>query len=144
MTCKRVHRMLAAMLLLLTSSPAWADLFVIVNADNPVKVMTEDQIERIFLMKAKRFANGDAAEPVNQAENTPVRDHFNAQVLQRNEQQLKYYWSRKMFSGGDKPPPVIGGNAEVENYVAANKGGIGYLDKAPKNPGVKVVLRLKL
>lgn len=130
-------------MLLLLVGTVRADLFIIVNADNAATAMTADQIERIFLMKAKRFANGDPVEPVNQAEQVDAREQFNDQVLQRNEQQLKYYWSRKMFSGGDKPPPVVGGNAEVENFVAANKGGIGYLDVAPKNPGVKVVLRLK-
>ena len=135
--------LIIGLLLLLGAASAQADLFVVVHAENPVADMTAEQIERLFLMKAKRFDNGDPAEPVSQTENSKPREKFNAEVLQRNEQQLKYYWSRKMFSGGDKPPPVVGGDAEVENFVAAHKGGIGYLGVAPKSSNVKVVLRLK-
>ena len=101
----------AACGLLLCSLAAQADLYVIVNAENPATAMTAEQIERLFLMKAKRFDNGDAAEPVNQAEASKPREKFNAHVLKRSIQQLKYYWSRKMFSGSDKPPPVVGGDA---------------------------------
>lgn len=129
--------------LLCCSLAAQADLFVIVNVDNPVTAMTADQIERLFLMKAKRFESGEAAEPVNQPETSKARAAFNAKVLRRNEQQLKYYWSRKMFSGSDKPPPIVGGDTEVETFVAATKGGIGYLGAAPTNAAVKTVLRLK-
>ena len=122
---------------------AQADVYVIVNAGNPVAALSSDQIERLFLMKSKRFDSGDAAMPVNQDDGAPARQAFNERVLERNEQQLKYYWSRKMISGGDKPPPVVGGNAEVESFVAANPGGIGYLGAAPKQAGVKIVLHLK-
>lgn len=142
MNMMSARRWLAAGLLC-CSLTAQADLFVIVHAENPVTAMTADQIERLFLMKAKRFDGGDAAEPVNQAEASKARATFNAKVLKRNEQQLKYYWSRKMFSGSDKPPPIVGGDAEVEAFVAANKGGIGYLGVAPTHAAVKTVLRLK-
>ena len=139
---KWVAKQLVVLMLLLFTAAAQADLYVIVHASNPVEAMTAEQIERLFLLKAKRFDNGDAAEPVSQSETSKTRENFNARVLQRNEQQLKYYWSRKMFSGGDKPPPVVGGDTEVENFVASHKGGIGYLGTAPKNAGVKIVLRL--
>jgi len=142
MTKSNMQRMIGLLLLCLVTT-ARADLFVIVHAGNPAADMTKDQVERLFMMKTKRFDNGDPAEPVSQPESSPVREKFNDKVLQRNEQQLKYSWSRKMFAGGDKPPPVVGADSEVESFVAANKGGIGYLGVAPKGDNVKVVLRLK-
>lgn len=121
---------------------AQAELFVVVNVDNSAKTMSPEQIERLFLLKSKRFENGDAAEPVNQTESAAVREKFNSKVLGRDEAQLKYYWSRKMFSGGDRPPPIVGGDADVEEFVAEHPGGIGYMAVAPKDARVKVVLKL--
>ena len=125
------------------SALASADVYVIVNQDNPLTQLSAEQVERIFLLKAKRFENGDGAYPVNQAEGSKARIAFNKLVLDRSDQQLKYYWSRKMFSGGDKPPPVLLSDDDVEDYVAQQEGGIGYLLHAPSQKDVKVVLTVK-
>ncbi len=121
---------------------AKADVFVIVNAKNPSNVMSAVQIERLFLIKSKRFETGEPAEPVNQPEESHVREKFNEKVLGRNEAQLKYYWSRKMFAGSDRPPPIAGGDGETELFVAEHEGGIGYLSVLPKDPRVKLVLKI--
>ena len=134
--------MLPVVLGMLLTGVAQADLFVIVNAENKAGTMNKEQIERLFLLKSKRFESGDPAAPVNQNESSKVREQFNDKVLGRNEAQLKYYWSRKMFAGGDRPPPIVGGNAETETFVAENPGGIGYLSAAPKDGRVKVVLKI--
>ena len=131
------------LLLGLLVQAAHADLFVIVNNQNSTAALSAVQIERIFLLKAKRFESGEPAAPVNQDEKSAVRSAFNEKVMGRDEAQLKYYWSRKMFSGGDKPPPVLRSDAEVVSFVAENAGGIGYLATAPKDERVKVVLHVK-
>lgn len=140
---KNVQRFIWIMLIGLLAGTARADVYVIVNVANSASALSPEQIERLFLLKSKRFESGEAAEPVNQTEQAAVRERFNDKVLGRTEAQLKYYWSRKMFAGGDKPPPVVGADSEVESFVATNKGGIGYLGVAPKGDNVKVVLRLK-
>lgn len=129
--------------LLWLPTAGWSDVHVIVNAGNSTGNLSADQVERIFLLKTKRFDNGDSAEPVNQPEGSKARNRFNSQVLKRNEQQLKYYWSRKMFSGSDKPPPALVNDAEVEAFVAGKPGGVGYVLEPPKDARVKVVLTIK-
>ena len=143
---KRVQasvRMLSFCLLACVPLATLADVYVIVNAGNSTKSMNADQVERIFLGKTKRFENGDGAEPVNQKDGSEARNVFNDKILRRSDQQLKYYWARKMFSGGDKPPPVVYNGEDVEDFVAGRPGGIGYLLRPPTLKDVKVVLRVK-
>lgn len=129
--------------LLLNVSLAAADVLVIVNSGNPLQAMTLDEINRIFLKKTKRFENGVNAEPIALAEGTKQRAAFNQNILQRDEQQLKYYWSRKMFSGGDRPPPTVASENDVITVVAEKPGGIGYVSTPPKDNRVKVVFQTK-
>ncbi len=129
--------------LLLSVSMAGADVLVIVNSSNSLQSMTLDDINRIFLKKTKRFENGVNAEPIALAEGTKQRAAFNQKILQRDEQQLKYYWSRKMFSGGDRPPPTVASESDVITVVAEKPGGIGYVTAPPKDSRVKVVFQTK-
>lgn len=129
--------------LLLSVSMAGADVLVIVNSSNSLQSMTLDDINRIFLKKTKRFENGVNAEPIALAEGTKQRAAFNQKILQRDEQQLKYYWSRKMFSGGDRPPPTVASESDVITVVAEKPGGIGYVTTPPKDSRVKVVFQTK-
>lgn len=129
--------------LLLSVSSVGADVLVIVNSSNSLQTLTLDDINRIFLKKTKRFENGVNAEPIALAEGTKQRDTFNQKILQRDEQQLKYYWSRKMFSGGDRPPPAVASENDVITVVAEKPGGIGYVTTPPKDNRVKVVFQIK-
>ena len=130
-------------LLALFVSAAQAELFVIVNKNNSVANLNKVDIERIFLRKTKRFENEMPADPVSQDEDSKVRQAFNVKILGRDQGKLKYYWSRKMFAGGDKPPPTVWDNSEVIEYVGTNEGGIGYVDIKPKDDRVKVVYHVK-
>ena len=125
------------------SGAAKAELFVIVNSQNTVLTLNQVDIERIFLRKTKRFDNGLAAEPVSQDEDSKIRLEFNEKVLGRDQGKLKYYWSRKMFAGGDKPPPTLWDDDEVIDFVATHDGGIGYVSVKPADDRVKVVFKVK-
>ncbi len=140
---RRSAQLILWCLLTLTPALCRADLYIVVNKVNSQNSVTVDQVERIFLLKTKRFENGDSADPVNQPEGSRARNRFNTQLLRRNEQQLKYYWSRKMFSGSDKPPQALATDADVEAFVAGKPGGIGYLTVPPQNERVKTVLTVK-
>lgn len=135
--------MLFAVVLAALPASALADLYIVVNADNSIDALSVDQVERIFMLKTRRFENDVNIEPLAQPEGSRARDIFNSKVLKRNEQQLKYYWSRKMFSGGDRPPPIASGDSEIIEIIADKPGGIGYMLKPPKNEKVKVVLTIK-
>ncbi len=115
------------------------ELFIIVNVNNSIDHMSVNQLGRIFSKKVKKFDNEMASLPVAQKSSRAVTANFNKHVLKKNEQQLKYYWARKMFSGSSKPPKSLASDMEVIKFVASVKNAVGYISQKPKNKKVKVI-----
>lgn len=129
---------------------AWLSLFsgslsaavaVIVNPSNSLDSITPGQLERIYLRKSKHFNNGLPALPVDQKAG-PVRTQFYQMVVNRNERQLKYYWSRMMFSGNARPPAKLVNDRAVVAFVAGNENAVGYISESAVSADVKVILMI--
>ena len=115
-------------------------LFIIVNKSNSVNSISVSQLGRIFTKKTKQFENGVAALPIGQKNSRQVTSYFNKVILKKNAQQLKYYWTRKMFSGASKPPKALSSDVEVIKFVSSLKNAIGYVSKRPEeNDDVKII-----
>lgn len=138
-SCKICAVALAASLF---AAAAQAEVAVIVHPSSPTASMTEDDIGKLFLGKAKSFPSGDAAVPINQNEGSAVRDKFNDAVVKKNSSQLKAYWSQLVFTGKGTPPKDAGDDAEVKKLVAANPNMIGYIDSGAVDGSVKVVYKI--
>lgn len=123
-------------------SASFAEVAVIVHPSAGIDSLTEDDVARLFLGKAKSFPNGTQAVPVNQDEGSPVREMFNEGVTKKNASQYKAYWSQLVFTGKGTPPKDVGGNAEVKSLIAANPNMIGYVDSSAVDGSVKVVYKL--
>lgn len=113
---------------------------VVVNAENPVSAMPRAQVATLFLDRTSRWKGGFAAAPVDQSLTSPIREAFSKDVLGLTLPEVKNYWSKRMISAREFPPPVKSSDEEVIVDVAKNKGGIGYVSAAaPLQPGVKVL-----
>lgn len=121
---------------------AHAGIAVIVHPSAGIDKLSKDEIARIFLGKSKTFPNGKEAIPVNQSENSPVREKFNQEVCQKSPSQYKAYWSRLVFTGKGTPPKDSGTDKDVKALVAANPNVIGYVDSSVVDDSVKVVFEL--
>lgn len=133
---------LLAILLLGTSVLASAGVAVIVNPSASFASLTEDDVSRIFLGKAKTFPDGAAAVALNQDEGSAVRDKFNDAVCKKSASQYKAYWSQLVFTGKGTPPKDAGDDAAIKKLVAANPNMIGYVDAAAADSSVKVVYKV--
>lgn len=129
----------AALLISMASSVAFAEISVIVSANNPNANIDKNTVSKIFLGKTKSFPDGSQAVPVDQNEGSATRATFNEQVLNKSDSQLKSYWSRLIFTGKGTPPKESGTDAEVKALVANNPNIIGYIDSAAVDASVKVV-----
>ena len=125
--------------LMLITSAAYADVAVIVSANNANATIDADTLSRIFLGKTSNFPDGNQAIPVDQTEGSAARESFNDKVLGKNSSQLKAYWSRLIFTGKGTPPKESGGDADVKALVANNPNTIGYIDSSAVDGTVKVV-----
>lgn len=127
-----------AALLTATALPAFAEIAVIVNPGNSSNLDTES-INRIFLGKTKSFPNGQSVTPVNQKENSSVRNEFDNKVLEKSPSQMKAYWSKLIFTGKGTPPEEVGDDAAMKAKVASDASAIGYIDASAVDATVKVV-----
>lgn len=134
-----MQRLLAAAALLLAAT-ARADLAVIVHARNPVAALSPREVQDIFLGRARTFADGRSAEPLDQSER---RAEFYQTLTARPIEQINAYWARLVFTGQASPPRPLPDDAAVLKAVGEHEGAIGYIDPARADPTVRVILRLK-
>jgi len=132
---------LSALLLLasIESGARAEDVVAVVSAKSPVTSLTQSQVADIFLGKASRFPDGTQAIPIDQPEDTPVRDRFYTQVAGKSPAQVKAYWSKIIFTGRGQPPVQAANGVEVKKMIAQNPAAIGYIDSTLVDESVRVV-----
>jgi ABC-type phosphate transport system substrate-binding protein len=127
--------------LALSSSITQAEMVVIVSIKNPVSILRIDQVEQLFLGKFYAFPDGSQALALDLPKG-PARDAFYQRIAGRNNNQMKAYWSKIVFSGSGQPPKEATSAQDVVSQVAKSANLIGYVDKAAINNSVKIVLLL--
>ena len=145
---RTVFAVLAAVTLAASPRPAVAqatnqpkEFKVIVNADNPVGILTPEDVSRLFLRKTPTWFNGQPVLPVDQNQHSAARAAFLREIHQKNEQALDAYWRQQVYTGKSVPPLVLGSDAEVIDFVRRNPTAVGYVSAAAAlGPEVKVVI----
>ena len=130
-----MKKFLSALALLSCATLAQAEVAVIVNAGASAAPSQSD-VANIFLGKDKSLKG------VDQAAWTPTKEKFYAGVANKNESQLKSYWSGLVFTGKGQPLPTVADDAAVVAKVGAEADAIGYVDAAAVTDKVKVLFKL--
>ena len=130
-----MKKLLSALALLSCAALAQAEVAVIVNAGASAAPSQAD-VANIFLGKDKSLKG------VDQAAWNPTKEKFYAGVANKNESQLKSYWSGLVFTGKGQPLPTVADDAAVVAKVGAEADAIGYVDAAAVTDKVKVLFKL--
>src|SRR4051812_47469993 len=131
---KRILPLIAqALLLSAATAPAYAELVIVVNPQNPATRMFPSQAAQFFLGGSVQFV------PVEQPENSPIRAEFYKKVLEKEPAQVQAIWSKIVFTGKGKPPKEAKSSAEVKKIVSESPNAIGYIEKSAVDDSVKVV-----
>lgn len=128
-----------ALALDLCSGPAVADVVAVVSSNSSVTTLSRNQVADIFLGRASRFANGEPAVPLDQAEGTAVRDEFYTKVAGKAAPQVKAHWAKIIFTGRGRPPEEAPNSAQVKKLIVKNPNAIGYIERSMVDASVKVV-----
>lgn len=139
---KLSHLIVSALLAGPMMNIAHAEVVVVVNPTVAFDSLSEADIVRLFLGKAKSFPNGDAAIPVNQDEGSGVRDRFNDAVVKKSASQYRAYWAQLVFTGKGTPPKEVGKDTDVKKLISANPSMVGYMDSGQVDASVKVVYKV--
>ncbi len=139
---KKIRTIVAGLLLsAFFSTAAQAGMAIIAHPSNSLAGITAEEAAKIYLGKSASFNNGRSATPVDQTAG-PTRTKFNKQVLDKDEGELKAYWSKLLFTGKGRPPEEVGDDAAVKAWVARHPEGLGYVDGKVVDGSVKVLLIL--
>ena len=130
--------LISASLIFLFSFQAVASIAVIVNPTNDA-TLSNKEIQRIFLKKAKKYPNGLSAIPVTQTPDANITSQFNKAVLNKSDSQVKAYWAKLGFTGKGKPPQKAADNAAIKSMIANNPSMIGYIDDSMVDSSIKVI-----
>jgi ABC-type phosphate transport system substrate-binding protein len=150
MTKRKMDRMVLLVVLLVTlgvsllpvALPAQAEpgFQVVVNGSNAVGSLTLRQVSSYFLRKSKSWPDGQAVEPVDLPAQSGVREAFSRTVHKKAVSAVRAYWNQQIFSGLGVPPPSVGSDTEVLEYVRSRPGAIGYVSSgAAMGQGVKAI-----
>ncbi len=112
---------------------------VIVNPENRARAVERKFLADVFLKKISRWPDGESVRPVDLVPDQPARRKFSQQVLGRAVSAVKGYWQQQIFSGQNVPPPELGADADVVEYVRTHRGAVGYVSPQADVSGVKVV-----
>jgi len=140
MNAMQLKRFLAGLALAGVSWSAVAqDVVPVVGAKSPIASLDAAQVADIFLGKTSRFPDGSIALPVDQQEESPLRERFYAQFAGKSPAQVKAYWSKIIFTGRGHPPRQAADSIEVKRIVTNNPHAIGYIDASQVDASVRVL-----
>lgn len=112
---------------------------VVVHPSNPVTSLRATVLRQAFLKQRVRWDDGEAIKPVDLGLQSGVRAEFSSKVLARSVQAVRSYWLQRIFSGGHVPPAELPSDQAVIDYVASNRGAVGYVSAAADASRVRVV-----
>jgi len=140
MNARQLKRFLAGLVLAGLSWGASAqDVVPVVGAKSPIANLDATQVADIFLGKTSRFPDGSIALPVDQGEESPLREKFYAHFAGKSPAQVKAYWSKIIFTGRGQPPRQAADSTEVKRIVSDNPHAIGYIDSRQVDSSVRVL-----
>lgn len=106
---------------------------VIVNANVAGHALTRETLLQIFLGKVERWGDRSLIAAVDLSSTSTVRQAFSEQALGMPVEAVRHLWMRKI-ADGKRPPISKPSDAEVIAFVAAERGGIGYVSLAAHVP----------
>lgn len=134
-------------LLLVCSLPAVAQqeiAVVVVGESSQVLTLSRDDIAAIYLGNLPSRSSYQSMQPLDLADGD-VRDAFYRSVVGRNRNQMRAYWSNRVFTGKGQPPPVV---SVAGMWTALRDSGlkIGYLpfNEVQERKGMRVLLTVMM
>ena len=114
---------------------------VIVNAENPVGLLSSQELSRLFLAKTTTWTfNGQPVMPVEPGGDSPARAAFTREIHHKSTTDVTVYWEQMVFQGKAAPPPTESSDSEVMAYVRQHPNAIGYVSAAVRlTPDLKPI-----
>lgn len=134
---------LAVAAIALLCAQARADFYLIVNADNSQRTLTQKQAIDIYMGRNRSFSNGELAQVFDLSRDAPERETFYQALTGLSQAQINSFWARLQFSGRTLPPEQLADETAMLNAIRANPNAIGWLPREPADRRLRTMLVLK-
>ncbi len=140
------HTILALLLaaLAVASPLARADIYIVVNAANPVNTMTQKEVMDLYTGRSRAFPGGEPAMVFDHPRDSAARAALYQSLTGMSLVQVNSYWSRLTFTGQTLPPQPLPAEAVLADMVRRNPGAVGYLTAEPTDKALRVVFTLRV
>ncbi|MDZ7924413.1 MAG: hypothetical protein U5M23_10175 [Marinagarivorans sp.] len=122
---KKIVLTAAGLLALTTTTLVSADLAVIANASLKIPALNQEQAQQLFLNKSTDYSQQKIVVLSNESGTNAL---FYKQVVKMSASKFRSYWSTQVFTGKGSAPIYLNSDSEVLDFVAKNKGAIGFVD----------------
>ena len=119
------------------------DIVVVVNHSNDVSSLSKKEVIDIYMGRYLSFPNGASASPIDFPTRSVTKQQFYLLLVNQNEQEIKSYWSRLLFSGRAKPPTEADSAAGAIKLVEQKADAIAYIPRDKVTSEMKIVFQFK-
>lgn len=132
---KRIIQSIGISLLLIagisTSKASAQDFVIIVNQANTISTMKSVEVKLYYMRKIKQQWPdlGVAILPVGLSTDNSAKQAFLSNVMKMSASELEAYFKQRQFANAEALPASFATEEELIDYVARNKGAIGYVSK---------------
>lgn len=130
-----------AVVLLLCSVVAKAQIAVIVNKSVPVSSLTSSKLLDIYSLSTKDWG-GAKIVVIDRKNDDDTKSKFYG-YMGKPAAEMKKIWMRVQLAGEGKAPEALSSDDEVVKKVASTPGAIGYVSADKVTGDVKVVATIK-
>lgn len=110
---------------------------LIVHPSSEIDEITRSRLSQLLLKKSTRWEDGQRAIPIDLSGNSEIRKTLSKEIHGRSLASIKSFWQRQIFSGTTVPPPEMGTDQEVLDFVRRQPGSVGYISAQTPFDGVK-------
>lgn len=114
------------------------EILVITNNADSITVLTQREIRKIFLGHQTRWQDHSRIIIVTST-NQALNKIFIRKYIRKTPSQFKHWWRKKLFTGEGKLPKSFQNDEDVIQYVAANKGAVGYIFADSAHADVNII-----
>lgn len=121
------------------------ELVVIVNKDNPIEKLSVPEV-RLYWMRRGTQKTWPSLKttvlPVDRKGSCLEKTIFYKAIIKLSEAETESYFAAKQYQSAETPPVKLASDQDVNQYVADNKAGLGFVNVSSLSEAAKQSIKV--